>query len=236
MIGKRMASTDRFVALDLETAVSYDHIIEIGAVEIVASRKTGRKFYSLVRPPVPHNIHTVYVHGLIKSRLEREPRFADIADEFMAFIGDAHIIAHAEYYERNTLQKELARIGLSAPDRSRFVCTLQMARESRRFPNNKLETICRELGIVADPLRDGFHDALSDAHMAADVYVWLSKEGRRETREPSRRSNDATPRASHGARRISNRVAHARYLLHVRQDVSAYMAHIMESLALRGHR
>jgi DNA polymerase-3 subunit epsilon len=166
----------RVVALDFETAVSYDHVIEIGCVEIKDGRFTGREFHRLVKPIVPIDRFTEAVHGINERDVARKPTFAKVVDEFLDFIGHSPILAHSEQYERNVLARELVRLGRAAIERERFVCTCRMARQSGRFVSNGLRNVCEELGIVERPLRAGRHDALADARMAGRIYLLLRAE------------------------------------------------------------
>ena len=123
----------RLVALDFETAVSMDHAIEIGCAEIIGGRLTGKVFHQLVRPLVPINPFTEAVHGISEKKVALMPTFAQVADTFLNFIGDAGIVAHGEHVERTILAKELARIGRQPLDPRRFICTLALARRSGLF-------------------------------------------------------------------------------------------------------
>jgi DNA polymerase-3 subunit epsilon len=236
----------RFVAIDFETATPYDRIVEIGCVEIIDGQKTGREFYRLVNPKIPNRMICFGVHGLPASELKSEPPFAKIVDELLAFIADAPIIAHAEYYERNTLCNELERLQRSPLDRSRFVCTLQMARNSGHFTANGLEFVCDKLGIRHTRLRPPFHDALSDARMAADVYLRLAQSGLRGQARFSRVPIKPTvrrtiPLRDPGAishtlvKSLAKRRRIARKLLYEDGDVSGYIVHLQRSLSLMGH-
>jgi len=166
----------RLVAVDFETAWSYDHIVEIGCVELLGTKKTGRVFHCLVRPEAPNRMSPFGIHGLRASQLSGARSFKEVADEFLGFIADSTIIAHKEDYERHTLRRELERISRSALGPERFICTLKMAKAARRFEDCTLETVARQLGVYRQSRRKGFHDALTDSHMAADIYLRLSPE------------------------------------------------------------
>jgi DNA polymerase-3 subunit epsilon len=169
-----VCSTERLVALDFETAASYDHIVEIGCVEIEDGCLTGRFFHQMVRPVVPMGTFESGIHGISNRHVAKMPKFVRVAEAFLDFIGSAQIVAHAEWVERNILQRELGRLGRPIFDRERFICTLGMARQSKRFVRNGLRDVCKELHISVQPSRLGYHDALADAHMAALVYLRLS--------------------------------------------------------------
>jgi len=170
-------ATTRLVALDFETADEAGHVIEIGCVEIIDGAMTGRSFYRLVNPDVPLNAFAASIHGINEQMLIGAPDFGSIADDFLGFIGEARIIAHYWSFEHRVLGAELARLGREAIGRERFICTCQMARDTRRFSNNKLRTVCKELGISAFGMREGRHDALHDARMAAEVFLRLQVAG-----------------------------------------------------------
>lgn len=174
---RKRAASRRLVALDFETAAPHDHVVEVGCVEIVNGRLTGKVLHELVRPAVPITSMFAAIHGVTDSHVARMPAFAQVADRLMKFLDGAAIVAHAEWVERNILMKELARLGRAAPDRDRFVCTLGMARRSKQFVRNGLRDVCWDLGIDVPPARDGFHDALADARMSALIYLRLAEVG-----------------------------------------------------------
>jgi DNA polymerase-3 subunit epsilon len=174
----------RMVALDFETAAPCDHIVEIGAVEIVGGALTGRSFHRLVRPQISIDGFAAAIHGVTDRNVERESGFADMVNEFLEFLGDAPIIAHAAYVERAVLEKELVRLGYQSLGRDRFLCTLSMARRSRLFPRNGLRDVCQALEIAVTEARSGFHDALGDAKMTAQIYLRLAKLADVADREP----------------------------------------------------
>ena len=184
--------SERLVALDFETAVSADHIIEIGCIEIINRKVTRNVFHQLVRPVVPINSFSRACHGLNEKDLKDQPYFSEVADSLMAFIGKSPIIAHAEYYERNTLEKELNRLGRRAPHSSRFVCTLKLAREAGQFRSCGLRSVCRELDIL-EAGQDEYHNALVDARMAAQLYLLLTRSKPVCQRRPSRTKAKGTP-------------------------------------------
>jgi DNA polymerase III subunit epsilon len=167
----------RLVALDFETAAPYDHIVEIGAVEIVDGALTGRTFHRLVRPRVPIDGFTAVIHGITDRKVAGKPYFADTVSAFLDFLGDAPIVAHAAHVERTILERELNRLGQEALPRTRFLCTLSMARQSRRFLRNGLRDLCEAMDITVKAARNGFHDALGDAEMAALIYMQLVEPG-----------------------------------------------------------
>lgn len=197
MTGRRMRPTAptkfdeaRLVAVDFETACQWDHIVEIGCVEIRGTVKTGHVFHRLVKPSVPNRMATYGVHGLLGSQLASERIFKDIVDDFLDFLGDSPVIAHFAAYERVTLQRELERIGRQPLDPERYICTLKMARAAGRFKTCDLGTVARRLRVYRRGRREGYHDALTDAHMAADIYLRLRPEMPARSKQPIARVNE----------------------------------------------
>src|SRR6476660_4998041 len=103
----------REIVMDTETtgldASNGDRLIEIGCVEIVNRIPTGREFHRYLNPE--RNIHrdAADVHGLTSEFLEDKPLFKDVADEFLAFIGDAPLVAHNASFDRGFINAELER-------------------------------------------------------------------------------------------------------------------------------
>jgi DNA polymerase III subunit epsilon len=187
----------RLVALDFETADSHDRIIEIGCVELRGTKKTGRTFHRLVKPRARNRMYAFGIHGIREAQLEKQPYFEEVADELLTFLADSTIISHSESYERHTLRRELERLGRLAPGRERFICTLKLARAAGRFGDCTLATVAGELGVYRQGRRKGFHDALTDAHMAADIYLRLSPELSAGTKLPIARVNTSSKRLRH---------------------------------------
>ena len=105
----------RQIVLDTETTgleVSQGHrIIEIGCVELVSRRPTGRHFHRYLNPEREIDEGAVAVHGLTLAKLSREPRFADIAEEFVAFVEGAELVIHNAAFDVAFLDAELRRLG-----------------------------------------------------------------------------------------------------------------------------
>jgi DNA polymerase III subunit epsilon len=168
----------RQVVLDTETtglAVEKGHrVVEIGCIELVERRPTGRSFQRYLNPQRPMDAGASEVTGLTDEFLADKPLFADVAEAFLAFIEGAELIIHNAAFDVGFLDGELARIGW--PRRLREMCpvidSLELARE--RFPGqrNSLDALCKRLGV--DNQHRALHGALLDAELLADVYLAMT--------------------------------------------------------------
>ncbi len=169
----------RQIVLDTETTgleVERGHrIIEIGCVEIVARRPTGRHFHRYLNPEREIDEAAVAVHGITLDRLRREPVFAAIARELLDFVADAELIIHNAAFDVGFLNAELRRLpdGVPAIDETcRVLDTLALARELHPGQRNSLDALCKRYGI--DNSKRELHGALLDARILADVYLAMT--------------------------------------------------------------
>ncbi len=169
----------RQVVLDTETTgleVGKGHrVIEIGCVELLERRASGRTFHCYLNPGRPVDEGARAVHGIGDEFLADKPRFSDIAAEFLAFIADAELIAHNAMFDIGFLDNEIALHDASlAPLRghARVLDTLQLAREKYPGQQNNLNALCRRLGV--DIRHRELHGALTDAHLLADAYLAMT--------------------------------------------------------------
>ena len=165
----------RQVVLDTETtglsAADGHRIIEIGCLELINHIPTDRNFHRYINPECDISDEAVAVHGLTRERLSKEPVFAEIAGEFLDFVGDSQLIIHNADFDVGFLNWELAALGLPQLAPSRATCTVKMTR--RRFPGApaNLDALCRRFGI--DNSGRTLHGALLDAQLLAECYVEL---------------------------------------------------------------
>lgn len=165
----------RSILFDTETTgldpATGDRVIEIAALELVGDLPTGRSYRTLIDPERDVPEEASRVHGFTAADLEGQPKFAEVADEFLSFIGDDPLIAHNARFDFGFLNAELKRAGRKPLDMARMVDTLDMARE--RFPGmpNSLDALCRRFGV--DLSARTTHNALLDCKLLADVYVEL---------------------------------------------------------------
>ncbi|PWE18365.1 DNA polymerase III subunit epsilon [Marinicauda salina] len=172
----------REIIFDTETTgldpLSGDRITEIGCVEVEGLIPTGREFRKLINPERDIPAEVTEVTGHTREMLENEPVFAEIVDEFLAFVGDAPLVAHNAPFDRGFINMELERCGRPAIADDRFKDTAAMARE--RFPGApaSLDALCKRFDISLDSRTK--HGALIDAYLLAEVYLELH--GGRERR------------------------------------------------------
>lgn len=169
----------RQVVLDTETtglSTADDHrIIEIGCVEIINRRLTGRNFHQYINPQREIDAGAIEVHGITNDALADKPLFADIADEFLAFVEGAELIIHNAPFDVGFLNHELGKM----PDqqtRIETICsvldTLKMARDRHPGQKNNLDALCKRYDV--DNTNRELHGALLDAEILADVYLTMT--------------------------------------------------------------
>ncbi|HET9032382.1 MAG TPA: DNA polymerase III subunit epsilon [Dokdonella sp.] len=169
----------RQIVLDTETTgleVKKGHrVIEIGCVELLERRPSGRTWHRYLNPDRAVDEGARAVHGIDDAFLLDKPRFADIVVEFIAFVGEAEIIAHNASFDVGFLDAELALVDPSLgglADHARILDTLALAREKFPGQQNNLNALCRRLGV--DNRHRELHGALVDAHLLADVYLAMT--------------------------------------------------------------
>src|SRR5436853_4261546 len=172
----------REIVFDTETTgldpYQGDRLVEIGCVELINGFPTGQSFHRYLNPERDMPEGAFKVHGLSIEFLKDKPLFADVCDEFIAFIGDAPLIAHNAMFDLGFINAELERCKRAALLRDRLIDTLMLAR--RRYPAgpNKLDDLCGRFSI--DLSRRTKHGALLDAELLAEVYIELT--GKRQAR------------------------------------------------------
>jgi DNA polymerase-3 subunit epsilon len=147
-------------------------VIEIAALELMNDLPTGRHFYALIDPcrNVPED--ATRIHGFTTGHLSGKPRFEEIADELLDFLGDSPLIAHNAPFDFAFLDAEFAALKLPLLDPARMIDTLALAKA--RFPGlpNSLDALCRRFDI--DLSARTTHSALLDCKLLAEVYVELT--------------------------------------------------------------
>jgi len=165
----------REIALDTETtgiSLRDGHrIIEIGALELMHHLPTGRKLHLYINPEREIDDGAVAVHGITNHFLVDKPVFADIVDEFLAFVGDDPMIIHNASFDMGFLNAELKKLDRPVLPMAQSVDTLMMAR--KKFPGAQanLDALCRRFEI--DNSHRDLHGALVDADLLASVYIEL---------------------------------------------------------------
>ncbi len=115
-----MNPEDRYVVIDVETAQSYDHIIEVAAVEVIGRTVSSRSFVRRIKPRSAMSPFCYAVHRISLAELEREPYFEHVVHDLIDFVGNDTIVAHNYAYEYNTLKREFERAARPAYPRERF--------------------------------------------------------------------------------------------------------------------
>lgn len=168
---------NRKIVFDTETtgfdARGEDRITELGCVEIIDMLPTGKNFHAYINPrrSVPEKV--TEITGLTQEFLiDNGVFFEDAAQDFLNFIGDSPLIAHNADFDRGFINAELDRARFSELPRSRFIDTLQIARE--KFPGSpaSLDALCKRFGISLASRNK--HGAIVDAELTAEVYLQLN--------------------------------------------------------------
>jgi DNA polymerase-3 subunit epsilon len=169
----------RQIFLDTETTglspESGDRVIEIGCVEMVNRRLSGRNLHFYLNPERPNSEDAVKVHGLTDEFLADKPLFAAVADEFIDYVSGAEIVIHNAAFDIGFLNEELKRLG--RPKFTEHVAqvtdSLTMAREMFPGKSNSLDALCKRLEV--DNSNRALHGALLDAGLLADVYINMTR-------------------------------------------------------------
>ena len=170
----------RSVVLDTETTgmpVTDGHrVIEIGCVELIGRRLTGRHFHVYLQPDREIDEGAIAVHGITNEFLQDKPRFKEVADEFFEFIKDAQLIIHNAAFDVGFINNEFALLGqqerADIGEHCSILDTLLMARERHPGQRNNLDALCKRYGV--DNSGRDLHGALLDAEILADVYLTMT--------------------------------------------------------------
>lgn len=166
----------RSVVIDTETSgisvLNGHRIVELAAVEVVDGRLTGQEFLRRVDPGVRIDDAASRVHGIYDTDVLGLPRFAEIAEEFLLFVGNSQLVGHNIAFDLAFLDAEFPAVGpWRAVRELPPVCTLKAARAAHRARSYKLRSVAEKLGI---PIPEGLHSALVDARLCAEVYIRLT--------------------------------------------------------------
>jgi DNA polymerase-3 subunit epsilon len=172
----------RQIVLDTETTGLYarngDRVVEIGCVELVGRKPTGRRLHRYINPEREVPIDAQRIHGLTDEFLADKPKFRDIAAELADFIRDAELVIHNASFDMEFLNAEFGLLGATDMESADRLCagvvdTLKMAREMRPGKRNSLDALCAEYGV--DNSNRQFHGALLDAELLAEVYLAMTR-------------------------------------------------------------
>lgn len=169
----------RQIILDTETTGlewrKGNRVVEIGCVELLERRPSGNNFHHYLKPDCEFEQGAQEVTGLTLEFLADKPGFAQIAEEFLAYIDGAELIIHNAAFDLGFLDNELALLGDQygrITDRCSVVDTLKMARERYPGQRNSLDALCKRLGV--DNGHRQLHGALLDAQILGEVYIALT--------------------------------------------------------------
>lgn len=234
----------RQIILDTETtglSVRQGHrIIEIGCVELVNRRLTGRDFHAYLNPDRDIEEDAERVHGISLADLETAPRFPEVADDFLAFISDAELVIHNAEFDVGFLENELKLMQFpqaAIEDHARVLDTLALARELHPGQRNSLDALCKRYAVDASTRT--VHGALIDAELLARVYLAMTGGQTALSLDAEARSADrsASPRAgtAHGRDSVpGGDVALELPIIRASESESAAHESILEKLRASG--
>ena len=169
----------RQVILDTETtgleASAGHRIIEIGCVELVNRRSTGNRFHRYLNPDRAVEEGAREVHGIDDDFLAQQPRFGDVAKEFLEFVAGAQLVIHNADFDVEFINHELQALSDVPADirqRCDVLDTLALARKMHPGQRNSLDALCKRYEV--DNSRRELHGALLDAEILADVYLAMT--------------------------------------------------------------
>lgn len=171
-------SSERLIILDTETTGighEYGHrIIEIGCVELIDRRHTGRNYHCYLNPQRAVDEGAFKVHGLSDAFLLDKPLFSEVVDAFFAFVKGSELIIHNAAFDVGFLNAELARLKPKSKieDFCKITDSLEIARLKHPGQRNSLDALCKRYQI--DSSDRVFHGALLDAELLADVYLAMT--------------------------------------------------------------
>ena len=169
----------RQIILDTETTglevSDGNRIIEIGCVELLNRQLTGNNLHLYINPERDSEEGALRVHGLTTEFLSDKPKFAQIVEDFLAYVQDAEVIIHNAAFDTRFLDHELQLLGRE-PFRAHVtgvIDSLALAKEQFPGKRNSLDALCDRFGI--DNSSRTLHGALLDAELLADVYISLTR-------------------------------------------------------------
>ncbi|MBL4616309.1 MAG: DNA polymerase III subunit epsilon [Robiginitomaculum sp.] len=166
----------REIVFDTETtgfhAKGGDRITEIGCVEVVNYLPTGKTWQSYVNPQRDIPAEVVKITGHETAFYHDKPKFEDVVDGFLSFVGDGRLVAHNASFDRSFINAELTRAKKTALPEDQFFDTLVLARNMFPGASNSLDALCRRMQISLESRE--FHGALLDAQLLSKVYLELN--------------------------------------------------------------
>jgi DNA polymerase-3 subunit epsilon len=169
----------RQVVLDTETTglepEAGHRIIEIGCVEVVNRRPTNNRFHRYLNPGRAVEAGAIQVHGIDDDFLSTQPRFAEVAHEFLEFVKGAELVIHNADFDVEFINHELRRID-GVPHQIRDCCavldTLALARRIHPGQRNSLDALAKRYNV--DNSKRDLHGALLDAQILTEIYLSMT--------------------------------------------------------------
>jgi len=165
----------REIVFDTETTgfepADGHRIVEIGCVELIDHFPTGKSFQAYLNPERPVPIESQRIHGLSDEFLGDKPLFAEVVEEFLAFIGDAPLVIHNAGFDIKFINAELTRTGHPLIPLSRAIDTIEIAKRKIPGARYSLDELCKRFGV--DLTARAKHGALLDADLTAQIYLEL---------------------------------------------------------------
>jgi len=169
----------RQIILDTETtglSTSHGHrIIEIGCIELVNRRLTGREFHRFLNPDRNIDEGAEAVHGISRSDLETAPRFPEVVGDLLDFLKDAELVIHNAEFDVGFIEHELTLMQHTQPritQHATVLDTLKLARKLHPGQRNSLDALCKRYEV--DASKRDVHGALIDAELLARVYLAMT--------------------------------------------------------------
>lgn len=215
----------REIALDTETTgfdpLSGHRVVEIGCVEMFGRIRTGRTFQAYLNPERDMPEDAFKVHGISSEFLADKPFFSEVAEDFLAFIGDAPLIIHNAGFDMKFINFELTKAGHDTIPLERAIDTVGIAR--KKFPGSpaSLDALCKRFSI--DLSGRTRHGALLDSELLADVYLELM--GGRQEAMLLKASIEAAALADAGDARIP-----ARFFPPSEEELAAHAAFLAKKV------
>jgi DNA polymerase-3 subunit epsilon len=150
-------------------------IIEIGCVELIDRRLTGRHYHQYIQPEREIDAGAMEVHGITQEFLKKKPVFSHIAQEFIDFVKGGELIIHNAPFDIGFLDAELANLPFTLgtmKDHCTVLDTLVMARNMHPGRRNSLDALCDRYDI--NNTSRELHGALLDSEILADVYIAMT--------------------------------------------------------------
>jgi len=173
---KRQKEVSREMILDTETTglTNSDRIVEISIIELIEGIKTGRRFHKFLNPEINITKKAIEIHKITNEKVEGCPKFSEIAEGLIKFIGDATIIAHNSNFDMRMLNNELERSGWQKYDKTRFIDTLEIARFLFPSEKNNQDALCKRFNINNSTREEtGIHSAAEDTALLYLIYMQM---------------------------------------------------------------